>query len=62
MNFSLSVLPPFLYSGLFPPFGIKEKINGQEPVFGKLIFSHVKCHLMYFVLIPGELVFVHGEN
>ena len=29
--------------------------------FGKFIFPQIKCHLLYFVLILGELVLVPGE-
>ena len=57
VNFPLSALSSFLHSGSFS--GIEEKRNSQEP--GKLIFSQVKCHILYFVLIHGELVLVLGE-
>ena len=57
VNFSPSALSSFMHSSSFP--GIEEKTNSQEP--GKLIFSQVKCHLLYFVLILGENVPGPGE-
>ena len=57
VNFSQSALSSFLHPGSFS--GIEEKINSQEPE--KLIFPQVKCHLLYFVLIPGEKVPGLGE-
>ena len=30
-------------------------------MFDKLIFSQIKCHILCFVLIPWQLVLVHGE-
>ena len=57
MNFLLSAPSPFLHSGSFT--GIEKKTNSQEP--DNLIFSQVKCHLLYFVLIPGQKVPGPGE-
>ena len=59
VNFPLSDLSSFLHSSLFPPLGIEEKTNSQEP--GKLIFPQVKCHLLCFFLIPREKVPGPGE-
>ena len=52
VNFSLSALSSFLHSDSFS--GIEEKTNSQEPE--NLIFPQIKCHLLCFVLIPGEKV------
>ena len=57
MNFPLSALSSFLHSDSF--LRIEEKTNSEEP--GKLIFPQVKCHILCFVLIPGELVPIPGE-
>ena len=66
VNFPLSALSPFLHSSSFPSLGFEEKTHGldisafnhEELVFClvKLVVPHVKCDLLCFVLVLGEMI------
>ena len=70
VNFPLSALSPFLHSSSFPSLGIEKKTHGldisafdlEELVFClvKLVVPQVKCDLLCFVLVLGEMILGPG--